>query len=53
MGLKKVNPVTVRLFDINQHMLVTQFLEMCLSSSSDSDGIFVAIDKVFSSNEIP
>ena len=30
-GLKKMNPVTVRLFDINQHMVVNQFLEMCLS----------------------
>ena len=29
---KKMNPVTVKLFDINQHMAVNQFLEMCLSS---------------------
>ena len=29
---KKNEPVTVRLFDINQHMTVNQFLEMCLSS---------------------
>ena len=33
--LKKMNPVTVRIFDINKHMVVTQFLEMCLSSWSD------------------
>lgn len=39
-----MNPATVRLFDITQHMMVTQFLEMCLSSSSDVDGIFVVID---------
>ena len=38
-----MNPVTVRIFDITQHMMVTQFLEMCLSSSSDVDGIFAAI----------
>ena len=46
IGLKKMNPVTVRLFNINQRMVVTQFSEMWLSSSSDSDGIFAAIDKV-------
>ena len=51
-GLKKRNPLTVRLFDINQHMVVNQFLEMCLSSSSDADGIFVAIDKAFANNGI-
>ena len=51
-GLKKMNPVTVRLFDINQHMVVNQFLDMCLSSSSDADGIFAAIDKAFANNGI-
>ena len=29
-GLKKMNPVTVRLFEINQHMVANQCLEMCL-----------------------
>ena len=51
-GLKKMNPVTVRLFDTNQHMVVNQFLEICLSSSSDADGIFAAIDKAFANNGI-
>ena len=51
-GLKKMNPVTVRLFDMNQHMVVNQFLDMCLSSSSDADGIFAAIDKAFANNGI-
>ena len=51
-GLKKMNPVTVRLFAINQHMVLNQFLEMCLSSSSDADGIFAAIDKAFANNGI-
>ena len=51
-GLKKMNPVTVRLFDINQHMVVNQFLEMYLSSSSDADGIFAAIYKAFANNGI-
>ena len=52
-GFKKINPVTVTLFDINQHMVVNQFLEMCLSSSSDADGIFLAIDKAFANSGIP
>ena len=47
-GIKKMNPVTVRLFDI----VVNQFLEICLSSSSDVDGIFAAIDKAFANNGV-
>ena len=47
-----MNPVTIRLFGTNQHMVVNQFLEMCLSSSSDADGIFAAIDKAFANNGI-
>ena len=46
-GLCKMNPITVRLFDINQHKVVTQFLDMCLSSSSTADGIFTSIDNAF------
>ena len=51
-GLSKMNPVTVRLFDINQHKVVTQFLDMCLSTSSTADGIFTSIDNVFVQNEL-
>ena len=52
-GLSKMNPVTVRLFDINQHKVVTQFLAgMCLSTSSTADGIFTSIDNVFVQNEL-
>lgn len=49
MRLKKMNPVTVKLLDINQHMVVTQFLEMCLSSSSDVDvdSIYATLTKSF------
>ena len=46
-GLSKMNPVTVRLFDINQNKVVTQFLDICLSTSSTADGIFTSIDNVF------
>ena len=47
-GIKKMNPVTARLFDI----VVNQFLEICLSRSSDVDGIFAAIDKAFANNGV-
>ena len=52
-SLEKMNPVTVRLFDINQHKIVTKFLGMCLSKSSTAVGIFSLIDEVFPKNEIP
>ena len=52
-ALKKMNPTTVRIFDINEHMVVTQFSKMCSSSWSDADGNFVATYRDFSSNEIP
>ena len=32
-GLQKMNPVTVRLFDINQHKVVTKFYDTCPSTS--------------------
>lgn len=30
-GLNKMNPMTVRIFDINERMVVTRFLDMCLT----------------------
>ena len=35
-----------------QHKVVTQFLDMCLSTSSTADGIFTSIDNVFVQNEL-
>ena len=32
-GLQKMNPVTARLFDINQHNVVTKYYDMCPSTS--------------------
>ena len=43
-NLEKMYPVTVRIFDINHHKAVTKFLDMCLSKSSTSAGIFCSID---------
>lgn len=39
-GLQKINPVTVKLFDINSSSVVTRFLDMCMSSSAPAEGIF-------------
>ena len=46
-GLEKMNPVTVRIFDVNQHKLVTTFLDMCKSKGSNAKAIFGAIDVFF------
>ena len=51
-NLEKMNPVTIRLFDINQHKVVTKFLDMCLSKVSTAVGIFTSIN-VFQKYDIP
>ena len=50
-GLQKMNPVTVRSFDINQHKVVTKFY-MCPSTSSTAVGIFTAINTAMMKNNI-
>ena len=52
-NLVKMNPVTVRIYDVNHHKVVTKFLDMCLSKSSTSAGIFSSTDLVMSKYEIP
>ncbi|XP_041482851.1 uncharacterized protein LOC121429723 isoform X2 [Lytechinus variegatus] len=54
-GLEKMNPMTVKLFDINQGV-VYRFLDMCTTSGSaaaTAQTIFSKMDEVFSSEEIP
>ena len=43
-GLWKTNRVTVRIFDINQHKVVTKCLDICKSKESNAKTIFGAID---------
>ena len=52
-NLEKMNPVTVRLFDVNQHKVVTNFLDMCSSKSSSAVGIFASINDTFERNNVP
>ena len=47
-----MNPVTVRLFDINQHKVVTKFYDMCPSTFSTAVGIFTAINTAMMKNNI-
>ena len=44
-SLEKMNPVTVRIFDINHHKVVTKILDMCLGKSFTSASIFCYIMK--------
>lgn len=45
-GLKKMNPLTVRNFYVNQGRVVSQVLDMCLTSSSTAEAIFTKINKI-------
>ena len=42
--LQKMNPVTVRIHDDVKDRIVTQFLDMCLSSSSTAADLYKVID---------
>ena len=41
------------IYDVNQHKMVTRFLDMCISKSSTSACIFSSIDLVMSKYQIP
>ena len=51
-NFKKINPVTVRLSYINQHKVVTKFLDMCLTQSSTTVAIFSSINDAFVENGV-
>ena len=46
--LKKMNPVTLRIFDRNQHKVVTKFFDMCKSREANAKEIFKSIDTAMS-----
>lgn len=55
-GLEKMNPITVRIFDINKSQIVTEFLDMCLTKGPEAgmaEAIFNKIDECFSKHKIP
>ena len=51
-GLKKMNPLTVRIFDVNQGRVVSQILDMCLTSSSTAEAIFTKINSTLENFDI-
>ena len=38
-GLSKMNPLTVRIFDLERSRIVTRFLDMCTATSSTAEAI--------------
>ena len=54
-GLKKMNPLTVRLFDVNCNKVESRFLDMCATEGTDAataHSVFDKIDSVLISHDI-
>ena len=51
-NLQKMNPVTVRIFDINQQKVVCKFLDMCPTKGSTAEAIFNSIDTALQKHEL-
>ena len=55
-GLTKMNPLTVRIFDINRGKVDTRFLDMCTTHGVDAataETIFSKMNEVLESHDIP
>ena len=55
-GLQKMNPLTVRIFDLESGFVCTKFLDMCLTSGTDAgtaEKIFEAMEDALISRDIP
>ena len=52
-GLIKMNPISVRMFDVNLGKVTTCFLDMALSTGGTAEEVFAAIDGCMSSYQIP
>ena len=42
-GLEKMNPMTIRIYDVNDGKIVTKFLDMCPTSSSTAEAIYSVV----------
>jgi hypothetical protein len=51
-AVEKMNPLTVRIFYVNRGNVCTQFLDMCMSSSSTAEGIFSKMEDAFTTHDI-
>ena len=47
-----MNPMTVKLFDINSHKVQQRFLDMCTTNSGTADEIFQKMSDVFKENDL-
>ena len=47
-----MNPMTVKLFDINSHKVQQGFLDMCTTNSGTADEIFQKMNDVFKENDL-
>ena len=43
-GLEKMNPMTIRIYDVNNGKIVTKFLDMCTTKSSTAVAIYGVMD---------
>ncbi|CAB3996169.1 PREDICTED: uncharacterized protein LOC100641058 [Paramuricea clavata] len=51
--LEKMNPLTVRLFDINTHKVEGRFLDMCSATASTAQAIYDKMNEVLNKHDIP
>ena len=47
--LEKMKPLMIKLFDENEHKVVTHFLDMCLSKSATAESIFPSVNEIWKS----
>lgn len=52
-GLKKMNPLTVQIYDVNLKRVKTSLLDMCLSSGSTAEKPFQGINDCLAGHRIP
>ena len=51
-GLVKLNPLLVRVFDINEDKVVPQLLDMCTSKKNDAESLFGLIDDALKKEDV-
>ena len=52
-GISKMNPLTVRIFDVSRRLVSQKFLDLCLTTGVDAYSIFEKIDETLQTNNIP
>ena len=52
-GLKKMNPLTVQIYDVNLKRVKISLLDMCLSSESTAEKLFQGINDCLAGHRIP